>query len=351
LFGELAGLTKNEAKLTMAKKIAPVEIALLMYPGCQLAAVHGLTDLFHVAERLFQRSTQQSKSVEHPVFSVSHIQFDAGNSAPPWADGAPDFVIIPPALGTMPTGEAFAPIVKWLSDCHARGAVLASVCVGTFLLAQTGLLARRSATTHWSQAQLLAENFPEIHVDGDKLLIDDGDILTAGGVMAWADLGLRIVDRLLGSAAMLETARFLLVDPPEREQRYYSAFSPKLNHGDKTILEVQHWLQQDGDRHPTVALMAQRAGLEERTFLRRFQKATGLRPTEYCQHLRVGKAREMLETSQQSFDQVAWKVGYEDVGSFRKIFIRLTGLSPGDYRKRFRTPGEGASLIPRAKQA
>jgi transcriptional regulator GlxA family with amidase domain len=332
LICELAGLTKNEVKVTMAKEIAPVEIALLIYPGCQLAAIHGLTDLFHVAERLFQRSN----STEHRIFKVSHIQFDVGNSSPAWADGAPDFVIVPPSLETLPLGDAFAPIVKWLNDCHARGAVLASVCVGTFLLAQTGLLAKRLATTHWSQAQLLAERFPEIHVDGDKLLIDDGDILTAGGVMAWADLGLRIVDRLLGSAAMLATARFLLIDPPGREQRYYSAFSPKLNHGDKTILEVQQWLKQGVVSHSTVASMAQRAGLEERTFLRRFQKATGLRPTEYCQHLRVGKAREMLETSLQSFDEVAWKVGYEDAGSFRKIFMRITGLSPGDYRRRFR---------------
>ncbi|CAN7718329.1 GlxA family transcriptional regulator [Caballeronia sp. 15715] len=326
----------------MAKKPAVVEIALLIYPGSQLAAIHGLTDLFYIAERLYQRSN----NVGHPVLKVSHVQFDAGSSAPPWADCAPDFVILPPALGTLPVGDAFAPIATWLNDCHARGSVLASVCVGTFLLAQTGLLAKRLATTHWSQAQLLAERFPDIHVDADKLLIDDGDILTAGGVMAWADLGLRIVDRLLGSAAMVETARFLLVDPPGREQRYYSAFSPKLNHGDKTILDVQHWLQTDGANHPTIASMAQRAGLEERTFLRRFQKATGLRPTEYCQHLRVGKAREMLETSQQSFDQVAWKVGYEDVGSFRKIFIRLTGLAPGDYRRRFQTQSEGMAAAP-----
>ncbi|MFK4443369.1 transcriptional regulator GlxA family with amidase domain [Caballeronia udeis] len=338
----MAGLTKNEVKLTMAKKTAPVEIALLIYPGSQLAAVHGLTDLFQIAERLFQRS----KGIEHPVLRVSHVQFDAGSSSPPRADSAPDFVIVPPSLGGLPIGDAFAPIVQWLKDCHARGAVLASVCVGTFLLAQTGLLAKRAATTHWSQAQHLAERFPEIRVDADKLLIDDGDILTAGGLMAWPDLGLRIVDRLLGSAAIVETARFLLVDPPGREQRYYSAFSPKLNHGDKTILEVQHWLQQDSAHHPTIASMAQRAGLEERTFLRRFQKATGLRPTEYCQHLRVGKAREMLETSQQSFDQVAWKVGYEDVGSFRKVFIKLTGLSPGDYRRRFRVQSQGQGTSP-----
>jgi transcriptional regulator GlxA family with amidase domain len=304
---------------------------LLIYPGCQLAAVHGLTDLFHVAEGL----SRTTKRVEHRLLTVTHVQFDAGSPPPLRADGAPDFVIVPPSLETLPVGDSFAPIVKWLNECHARGAVLASVCVGTFLLAQTGLLAGRPATTHWSQVEFLADHFPEVHVLGDKLLIDDGDILTAGGIMAWVDLGLRIVERLLGATTMLETARFLLVDPPGREQRYYSTFSPKLNHGDKAILEVQRWLQQDDSPRPTVALMARRARLEERTFLRRFQKATGLRPTEYCQHLRVDKARAMLETSHQSFDQVAWKIGYEDVRSFRKIFTRLTGLSPREFRKRF----------------
>ncbi len=160
-------------------------------------------------------------------------------------------------------------------------------------------------------------------------------MITAGGLMAWIDLGLKLVDRLLGSSIMLETARFLLVDPPGREQRYYSNFSPRLRHGDEAVLKVQHWLQAQGAREASIPAMAARAGLEERTFLRRFRKATGLKPTEYCQHLRVGKAREMLEITNRTIDQVAWDVGYEDAGAFRKVFQKVMGLSPRDYRRRF----------------
>jgi transcriptional regulator GlxA family with amidase domain len=153
--------------------------------------------------------------------------------------------------------------------------------------------------------------------------------------IAWADLGLKVVDRHLGSTIMLETARFMLVDPPGREQRYYSNFAPKLNHGDAVVLKVQHWLQLHGPKNPKISQMAAIAGLETRTFMRRFQKATGLKPTEYNQRLRVGKAREMLEFTSQSVDNIAGSVGYQDVSSFRKVFHRVMGLSPIAYRRRF----------------
>ena len=111
---------------------------------------------------------------------------------------------------------------------------------------------------------------------------------------------------------MLETARFMLVDPPGREQRYYSNFVPKLHHGDEVVLKVQHWLQTSAVRSPSVKEMAELGGLEDRTFLRRFQRATGLKPTESCQRLRVGKAREMLEFTNKPIEQIAWAVGYDD---------------------------------------
>jgi len=222
-------------------------------------------------------------------------------------------------------------LVAW----HAEGTLLCSVCAGAFLLAGTGLLDGRAATTHWTYAEALAARFPKLRVDVDKLVIDDGDIITAGGLLAWTDLGLKLVDRLLGPTVMLETARFLLVDPAGREQRFYSSFSPRLQHGDAAVLKVQRWLQTQEGAKASVPAMAALAGLSERTFLRRFLKATGLKPTEYCQHLRVGKAREMLEFTGNSIDEIAWRVGYEDPGSFRKIFLRVMGLSPGEYRRRF----------------
>jgi transcriptional regulator GlxA family with amidase domain len=153
--------------------------------------------------------------------------------------------------------------------------------------------------------------------------------------MAWSELGLRLVDRLLGPSIATGTARFLVVEHSDSASECGSNFAPILNHGDASILKVQHWLQSTGATDVSLATMAERAGLEERTFLRRFRSATGLKPTEYCQHLRVGKAREMLEFTNGTIDHIAWTVGYQDPGAFRSTFKKITGLAPSDYRARF----------------
>jgi transcriptional regulator GlxA family with amidase domain len=111
--------------------------------------------------------------------------------------------------------------------------------------------------------------------------------------------------------------------------------APNLKHGDSAALDVQHWVQVHYAERVTVDRMALRAKLGERTFLRRFRKATGLKPNEYLQHVRIAKAREALEFSTHSINEIAWKVGYEDHGAFRKVFNRIVGLSPGQYRERF----------------
>jgi transcriptional regulator GlxA family with amidase domain len=286
---------------------------ILIYPEAQLAAVYGLTDIFLVANRFAAKRMLPAE----PALRVSHWrQMANGNAVErifdtiPGPDNRPAVLIAPPSLSNPISHMLAAPFAAWLTERHDDGAVLCSVCAGAFVLAETGLLAGRSATTHWTYLDELTRRFPDIRVDRDKLIIEDGDIITAGGVMAWTDLGMKLVDRLLGSTIMLETARFLLVDPPGRRQRYYSSFSPNLRHGDQVILNVQHWLQSSGARDVTLHAMATHAGLEERTFLRRFQRATGLRPREYCQQLRVGRAREMLEFTNDAVYRIAWSTGY-----------------------------------------
>jgi len=216
---------------------------------------------------------------------------------------------------------------------------LASVCAGAFPLAEAGLLDGRAVTTHWALATELAARFPQVQVLPERMLIDGGDLITAGGVMAWTDLGLALVSRLLGPTIAAETARFLVVDLNRLSQRHFSRFVPRFDHGDAAILSVQQWLQGPAMAEATLAGMAARAGLGERTFLRRFRGATGMKPTQYCQQLRVNKARELLELTRQSIEQVAWQVGYQDGSAFRKVFARLVGLSPGDYRRRFGVAG------------
>lgn len=313
-----------------------VEIGIVLYPEALDSAVYGLTEMCAVANHI----AAGHEGMKRPRLRVTHWR-DDGNGVRCVYDsegqsgGRPHFLIAPPSLGQPISKDAAAPYAQWVKARHAEGTVAASVCAGSFLLGEAGVLAGRASTTHWFYAEGMARRFTETKVDSDKLMIDDGDIITAGGFMAWTDLGLRIVHRVLGPTVMMETARFMLVDPPGREQRYYSTFMPNLYHGDTAILKVQHWLQKTGAKDADVAAMARMAGLEERTFLRRFTKATGLRPTEYCQHLRVGKGREMLEFTRQSVEQVAWAVGYEDPGAFRKVFFKVTGLTPGEYRGRF----------------
>ncbi|UIJ91022.1 GlxA family transcriptional regulator (plasmid) [Sinorhizobium meliloti] len=315
-----------------------LEIGILRYDGAQAAAVLGMTDLLTAAAGI----ARQRHGVSHPL-RVSHWTRATGKRTPervfssdPVSLGdRPTVIVIPPGLGDpLPEREARY-YADWLRSEHSKGAGLCSICKGAFLLGETGLLAGRTVTTHWSYEEHLVSRFPDINVNTDRLIIDDGDILTAGGVMAWIDLSLILIERFLGPTIMVETARAFLVDPPGREQSYYSAFSLRLNHGDDAILKVQHWLQATGGKDMGLAVLAEHAGLEPRTFMRRFQKATGHTAGEYVQRLRINKARDLLQFTRDPVDAIAWKVHYSDPSSFRKIFTRIIGLTPAEYRQRF----------------
>ncbi|MCV9997882.1 GlxA family transcriptional regulator [Pararhizobium sp. YC-54] len=318
--------------------VEPAEIGIVIYPEAQRAAIHGLTDLFHVANLMSEEQGGRAPA----RIRVSHWQLsEDGRDVTKVFDSHPGphkgliALILPPSLTNLPVGERMGVLPEWVRAQHAAGTTICSICGGAYLLAETGLLAGRLATTHWSHSDQISGKFPGIKVDVSKLIIDDGDIITAGAMMAWIDLGLKLTARFMSPSIQLATARFMLVDASGREQTFYSTFAPKLHHGDEAVLKIQHWLQAHHTEKITLEMMAGRAGLGERTFLRRFQKATGINPTEYCQQLRIAKARELLEISSIKVEQIAWQIGYEDPGAFRKIFRKLLGLSPGEYRRRF----------------
>ncbi|WP_151720075.1 GlxA family transcriptional regulator [Gemmobacter serpentinus] len=315
----------------------PFEIGLMLYPGCQMASVHGMADMFAVANLY---------AAEHG--SPARIACSRWEEGPAgWARSAdspsgtrpPEVIIVPGRLTPPMQADEAAPFADWLRARHGQGSTIASICVGAFLLGHAGLLTGRRATTHWLYTDAFRAAFPKVRLTPEAIVVEDGDILTAAGMMAWTDLGLRLIHRFLGPTVMAETARFLLVDPAGREQRHYSHFAPRLSHGDPAILRVQHWLQARGGREVSIPAMAAKAQMEPRTFLRRFQRATGLRPTEYVQHLRVGLARERLEFTRDPVDRIAWEAGYDDPAAFRRIFQRITGLTAGAYREKFATKG------------
>ena len=310
------------------------EIGLLLYPGCAMASVHGLTDAFQVAND-YARQHGSADRIRTSHWRIGPDGAERAFDSEPGADGQPVYVLVPGRLADPLTAEEAADFVGWLRQRHGAGATLASICGGAFMLGHAGLLAGRRATTHWLYAEALAAAFPDVDVTVGDMIIEDGDIITAGGMLAWTDLGLRLIDRVLGPTVLADTAKFLLIDPSGREQRNYSTFAPRLSHGDDAVLKVQHWLQAHRNEEINIADLAERAGLETRTFLRRFQKATGLRPTEYVQALRIAMARERLEFSRDTVERIAWNVGYKDPSAFRRVFHKVTGLSATAYRDRF----------------
>ena len=333
----------------MAHAPVPIEIGIILRPKMMLGVVHGLTDLFRITDDLCRARLGS----EAPVLRLTHYaDSGAGGIVRTFDTLSEDdlsmgrdelkFIIIPPCETEDQNIQFDRKWADWLLARYAESVVLGAICGGTFLLAHTGLLDGRRSTTHPHCAPGLAKMFPAIDVDIDALVIEEADLITVGGVMAWTDLGLVIVRRLLGSVAMMETARFMMIDPPHREQKFYKTFLPAMNHGDAAILKAQEQLHAGGPSGVTVADMAGWSGLESRTFARRFLAGTGFRPNEYHQRLRIDMARERLETTTDPIAKVAWDIGYEDPASFRLLFSKLTGLSPSDYRKRFGHSGSAA---------
>ncbi|HGM5918659.1 TPA: GlxA family transcriptional regulator [Stenotrophomonas maltophilia] len=317
-----------------------IEIALLIYPDCQMAAIHGLTDLFRIAN---EWATYPHEDDRQCFIRVTHWQLNTASGrieccwdSDPGDVNAPAFVISPPSVAMPGRMSAMPRQAQWLKELHSLGAIMCSVCAGAFVLAQAGLLARRRVTTHWAFAELLASTYSDVQVTTENVVIDDGDVITSGAILAWNDLGLLIVDRTMGSSVMLATARFMLSDGIRQDQRPLQGFLPRFDHDDAAVLAVQRFiLSQPGQRHTVIAL-AERAHLTERTFIRRFQKATGFNPADYIRQVRMAKARDALQLGDLPVARIAASLGYDDAGSFRKAFQGIVGMSPSAYRDHFR---------------
>ncbi|MBB6522515.1 GlxA family transcriptional regulator [Pseudoteredinibacter isoporae] len=312
-------------------------IGVLAYPGAQKSAIYGLVDLLSIADSV-RKEGDNTGSALTPVIIESF-----GEDLSAHQDLAA--IIIPPSLEKDLGNSSFEVITRWLKARHDQGVLICSVCAGAFILAKTGLIEGRTITTHWMFEEQFRNDYPNIDLNINKLIVDDGDIVTAGGLSAWMDLGLFLVGRFTSPSIMLNTARIFLVDIKGREQSFFSTFTPNYNHGDKPIVKAQRWAQQHFSSAMSVSDLSDQASLSRRTFIRRFKKATHLNPSEYIQQLRIAKAKEGLELTNERIEAIAWSVGYEDVSAFRRIFQKSTGLSPTAYRQRFSVAEENANPI------
>ena len=298
-------------------------LAIVAYQGAQESAVLGLADLIDAANGISARQGGVAIAVDtiRPGALPGHAtRYDA--------------LILPPNRSGA-RGADDRELHGFIRESHGAGTLTASVCAGLFWLGHAGLLAARPVTTHWALEDEVRAAFPEADLQPEHLLIDDNDIVTAGGMMAWVDLGMFFVERWQGVDVLTATARHLLIDPGKREQRNYRSFRPNLRHGDDAVLGLQLWMESHVQDDLGAEALAARTNLSGRTFLRRFKAATGLGPNAYVQALRVEKARGLLERTREPVSAVSWAVGYQDVSAFGRVFRAVTGLSAVEYRRRF----------------
>ena len=233
----------------------------------------------------------------------------------------------------------------WLRRMHAGGAVITSVCTGSLMLAEAGLLDGRRAGCHWAYRDLFRRHYPSVRLIEESILSMSGEddrLITAGGVTAWQDLALHLISRLCGPAQAVQTAKVFLLAGHEDGQLPFSAMVRPRQTSDAVIADSQAWIETHYATPSPVAAMVERSGLKSRTFGRRFRAATGSLPIEYVHELRIEVARRILELEATAVDDVGYRVGYEDPTFFRRLFKRTTGLSPAAYRRKMAGLGDGA---------
>ena len=227
---------------------------------------------------------------------------------------------------------------------HAAGAVVATYCTGSYLLAEAGLLDARIATTHWTKAADFARRYPGVALRAAEVLTEQDRIVCGGAVTSFLNVALRLVEAFFGPELAATTAKMLLIDTNRISQVSYATLLDKHGHTDRLVAKAQRRMEATLAQGFRLSELAAHLAVSERTLNRRFKGATGDAPLEYLQTLRIEVAKRLLEHGRLSFDAVSERVGYGDVSTFRTLFKRKTGLTPRDYQRRFaRTPRRGSA--------
>jgi transcriptional regulator GlxA family with amidase domain len=256
-----------------------------------------------------------------------------------------DLVIVPAIGADFERGLRInRPVVAWLSR-RRPSTTIASICSGSILLAEAGLLDGKPATTHWAVADWARAHYPQVKWQPERFVTQAGNVFCSGGVYSSIDLSLHLVEHYCGHEVAVRTAKALLLQTPRVWQTPYAAQPPRSRHDDEPIQRAQDWLFGHFRDRIDLDDLAQTVGMSSRNFARRFKAATGEAPLAYLHRLRIDSARHYLESAHRSVHDISRDVGYEDVAFFRRLFQRQTGTSPREYRSRFGPPKQAAALV------
>jgi len=347
------------------KEPKPVRVALVAFPESDPSILYGVFDTLWGAGRLWNmlrgeppgdplfepRIVGAHDGVVELATGVSIVAQEAVDEA-----GTADIVFIPNIIVTSADGlRALDPkLLAFVRERYEAGAHVYASCGGPLALAEAGMLNGLEATTHWGYVPLFRQVYPAVNLYPERILVQTGPgqrIVCSGGASSWQDLTLFLVARHVGPAEAMRLSKIFLYQWHRDGQLPYACMIKNVSHDDPLMREQQAWLAEHYDQPNLVRELVRRCGLPERSFNRRFKAATGYTPISYIQSLRIEEAKQILETSDRPVEEVGWMVGYDDPAHFRRLFKRLTGLSPADYRRKIGLPrplqvGAGTSGAP-----
>lgn len=329
------------------RTVPRLRFAVLAIEGCMLSNIAGTLDALRVAQKVATiQSPANAPRFDTAVLSArgpGPVLTSCGLEIAGFADSEADYdVVLVPGL-MHASGKALdgrvadlTPELELLRRLHLRGVKLAAACSGVFVLARTGLLDGRRATTSWWLSACFRQRFPQVQLEADAILVEDGPLITSGAATAVMQMMLHLIAGVGGEALAQQTARLLMVDPERQSQAPYvnRALIEQPRHS--LSERAEKFLQAELHREISVSRLAEHVGTSERSLLRHFKAHFGVSPQAHIQHLRVERAKALLEATHLSVDEIVERCGYSDVSSFRKLFKRATTLTPGNWRERFR---------------
>lgn len=249
-----------------------------------------------------------------------------------------DLIIIPALDGDLQKAiEENREFGPWITARHAAGAEVASLCVGAFLLASTGLMDGKKCATHWVAANQFRKMFPKVNLVTERVVTDENGIYSSGGAYSYLTLILYLIEKHAGRAAAVYCAKIFAIDIDRGSQSPFMMFSGQKDHEDEPIKKAQLFIEGNFHQKITVDELASMFSLSRRNLERRFKKATANTVVEYIQRVKIEAAKMSLESSRENVSEVMYKVGYTDTKAFRTTFKKITGISPVQYRMKYNT--------------
>lgn len=226
-------------------------------------------------------------------------------------------------------------LIDWIEKQYKKGAEIASICTGAFLLANTGLLDGRNCSTHWSAADNFKMMFPKVKLQADKLITDEHGIYTNGGAYSFLNLMIYLIEKYYDRQAAIFCSKVFQIEMDRKSQSEFIIFSGQKLHGDEMVVEAQSYIETNLNDKISIEALSSKFAVGRRNFDRRFIKATGNTPIEYAQRVKVESAKKAFENSRKTINEVMYEVGYSDDKAFREVFRKYTGMSPVEYKGKY----------------